>query len=173
VRAKIPPAAGQRGDLDCNNGLRGGTRRALLSRPAAAIEDIAPPNAGGCEMSRPLGPCVIQVAAWGGPPTPLHAADRLATCDQELTAGFADVELSNGLRIRKVPVLWSHGKYRASLPSKPVLDRDGKHVETKGKKQYLAILEWRSPEIADAFSARVVELVRRAGRNALEEAGTR
>jgi hypothetical protein len=76
--------------------------------------------------------------------------------------GFASVELPSGLRITDCPVLISHGKAWASLPSKPVLDRDGKQVETDGKRQYAPILEWRDRDLADRFSAAVVNLVRAA-----------
>jgi hypothetical protein len=81
--------------------------------------------------------------------------------------GFASVELPNGLRIHDIPVLSNNGKCWATLPSKPVLDRDGKQVETGGKKQYAAFLEWRSRELSDGFSAKVVELVRQSHPDAL------
>jgi hypothetical protein len=74
--------------------------------------------------------------------------------------GFAGVELPNGLTVREIPILTSHGKCWASLPVKPVLDANGKHVETNGKKQYAAMLEWRSRELSDAFSTKLVGLVR-------------
>jgi hypothetical protein len=74
--------------------------------------------------------------------------------------GFANVELPNGLRITDCPVLTSSGKAWATLPSKPVLDRDGKHVEVSGKKQYSPILEWRDRDLSDRFSTAIIELVR-------------
>jgi hypothetical protein len=74
--------------------------------------------------------------------------------------GFANVELPIGLRITDCPVLNSNGKAWATLPSKPILDRDGKHVEVNGKRQYAPILEWRDRDLADRFSAAVVDLVR-------------
>ena len=73
--------------------------------------------------------------------------------------GFASVELPSGLRITDCPVLTSRGKAWATLPSKPVLDRDGKQVEVSGKRQYAALLEWRDRDLADGFSAAVVALV--------------
>jgi hypothetical protein len=83
--------------------------------------------------------------------------------------GFADVELPSGLVIHEIPVLVSHGKCWASLPSKPVLDRAEQHVvEPNGKKQYVPILRWRSREIADAFSVKICELVRQAHPHALD-----
>jgi len=75
------------------------------------------------------------------------------------------------LRIHEIPILTSHGKCWASLPSKPVLDRDGKHIENGGKKLYATILEWRSRELADAFSAKLVALVQQAHPDAFEGEG--
>jgi hypothetical protein len=81
--------------------------------------------------------------------------------------GFARVRLPNGLVIHDIPVLVSNAKAWATLPSKPVLDRDGRHVEVSGKKQYAPVLEWASRDVSDRFSARVVELVRDAHPDAL------
>jgi len=112
-----------------------------------------------------------EAATWGTPSAPSRPIARLLNWKplvKNSLRGFADVALPIGLVIRDIPILTSHGKCWASLPSKPVLDRDGKHVETNGKKQYAAILEWRSRELADAFSARVVELVRQAHPDAFD-----
>jgi hypothetical protein len=76
--------------------------------------------------------------------------------------GLAHIELPNGLRIADCPVLTSNGKAWATLPSKPVLDRDGKHVEVSGKKQYAPILEWRDRALQDGFSGAVVQAVEAA-----------
>jgi hypothetical protein len=84
--------------------------------------------------------------------------------------GFANVELPIGLTITDCPVCVSHGKAWASLPSKPVLDRDGKHVEVSGKRQYAAILAWKDREVADRWSGAVVAMVRTAHPEALEVA---
>src|ERR1700704_3627436 len=84
--------------------------------------------------------------------------------------GFANVELPIGLRITDCPVLTSNGKAWATLPSKPVLDRDGKHVEVNGKRQYAPILEWRDRDLSDRFSELIVGLVRQRHPDALDEA---
>jgi len=87
--------------------------------------------------------------------------------------GFGHVELPSGLRIADVPVLMSHGKAWATLPSKPVLGADGKHVVAAGKKQYAPVLEWRDRQLTDGFSAAVVELVSASYPDALKpSAGT-
>jgi hypothetical protein len=83
--------------------------------------------------------------------------------------GFANVELPNGLKIIDCPVMTSHGKAWATLPSKPVLDREGKQVLVDGKKQYAALLEWRDRDLSNGFSAAVVELIREKHPEAFEE----
>jgi len=73
---------------------------------------------------------------------------------------FADVELPNGLRICEIPVLSSAGKDWAALPSKPQIDKDDRQkIGVSGKPAYSPILEWRSRELADGFSAKIVALV--------------
>ena len=84
--------------------------------------------------------------------------------------GFATVELPSGLVISDCPVLLNNGKAWATLPSRPVLDRDGRHVEVSGKKQYAPFADWRSRELADRFSATIVALVRAAQPDALGDA---
>jgi len=74
--------------------------------------------------------------------------------------GFASVELPIGLVINDCPICASSGKTWAALPSKPVLDRDGKHVEAGGKRQYSAILLWENRDRSDRWSQAVVDLVR-------------
>src|SRR5262245_1960083 len=81
--------------------------------------------------------------------------------------GFACVELPIGLKIKDVPILISNGKAWASLPAKPVLGQDGKHVEVSEKKQYAAILEWRNRQLSDGFSNAVVAAVRASHPDAL------
>ena len=67
-------------------------------------------------------------------------------------------------------MLTSHGKAWATVPSKPVLDRDGKQVEVSGKRQYAPILEWRDRDLADRFSVAVVALVEAEHHEAFEAA---
>jgi hypothetical protein len=75
--------------------------------------------------------------------------------------GFATVELPIGLTISDCPVLISHGKTWASMPAKPILDRDGRQkADANGKASYASILSWRDRDLADRWSAAVVDLVR-------------
>ena len=71
--------------------------------------------------------------------------------------GFAKIELPIGLVIRDVTVHESNGKRWASMPSKPLLDSDGRvHVNDLGKREYALMLEWRSRELSDGFSSAVL-----------------
>jgi hypothetical protein len=55
------------------------------------------------------------------------------------------------------------GKVWASLPYRPVLDADGRRLANHtGRLRYAAALGWRDRDLADHFSAAVVELVRQA-----------
>lgn len=75
--------------------------------------------------------------------------------------GFATIRLPNGLQISDIPVCTSGRRAWASLPAKPILDRDGRHLsDENGKKRYVPILQWPDRETADRWSAAVVELVR-------------
>lgn len=85
--------------------------------------------------------------------------------------GFATVRLPIGLTIADIPVCVSHGKAWAALPSKPVLDRDGRHVEENGKRKYAPILQWSDRGTSDRWSAAVVALVRQQYPDALDDGG--
>jgi hypothetical protein len=77
--------------------------------------------------------------------------------------GFAEVELPViGLRIAEIPVLSGSEGPWAALPGKPELERDGKTVRrgADGKPVYRELLSWRSRKLREAFSDRVVALVR-------------
>jgi hypothetical protein len=75
--------------------------------------------------------------------------------------GFATVRLPIGMVIRDCPVNESHGKFWAGLPAKPQIDREGRILrDDRGKTAYTAVLEWESRKLRDAFSDRVIELVR-------------
>lgn len=82
--------------------------------------------------------------------------------------GFATVRLPSGLVISDVAVCTANGRTWASLPSKPVLNRDGRHVEEGGKKKYASILSWSDRDTADRWSAAVVDLVRQHHPDALD-----
>jgi hypothetical protein len=81
--------------------------------------------------------------------------------------GFATVELPIGLKLIDCPVLTGLNGPWANLPSKPVLDREGRHAKRDGKPQFATVLDWRSRELSDRFSAAVIALVRAAHPDAL------
>ena len=55
------------------------------------------------------------------------------------------------------------------MPSKPILDGDGRHaLDDRGKKRYAPILSWPDRATADRWSDAVVELVRQQHPDALE-----
>ena len=75
--------------------------------------------------------------------------------------GFAIIELPSGLIVRDVSVHQKNGKWWAGLPSRPVLDAEGRQISNHaGHKQYAAVLGWRDRALADRFSVAVVELIR-------------
>jgi hypothetical protein len=78
--------------------------------------------------------------------------------------GFAQVELPIGLTIAEIPVLQGPDGPWAALPGKPELERDGKTVRlgADGKPVYRELLAWRSKRLREAFSERVVGLIRAA-----------
>jgi hypothetical protein len=117
-----------------------------------------------------------ETATWGprpdiGPARPKIRLISWKPLVKNSLRGFATVELPIGLKIVDCPVLVSNGKAWASLPTKPMLDRDGKHVKPDGKPQYSAILEWKSRDLADRFSEAVVELVRQTHPGDLDDGG--
>jgi hypothetical protein len=84
--------------------------------------------------------------------------------------GFATVELPIGLKFVDCPVFVSNGKAWATLPGKPLIDKEGRQkTDVNGKSAYVSILEWRDRALSTAFSDRVVELVRTAHPKVFEE----
>lgn len=82
--------------------------------------------------------------------------------------GFAEVELPIGLQIKGVIVMTGRNGVWAGLPARIELDREGRaKKDANNKPVYAEILAWRSRELTDAFSRRVVELVRNAYPNDL------
>jgi hypothetical protein len=77
--------------------------------------------------------------------------------------GFCDVELPIGLRINQCPVLDGPEGLWASLPTRVEIDREGRaRTGANGERIYQPMNEWRSRRLREAFSERVVALVRQA-----------
>jgi hypothetical protein len=122
----------------------------------------------------PIAPNAATRATWGEPPTAQRPRTIALVAWRPFVKGalrgFATVELPIGLEIADCPVLVSNGKAWASLPSKPVLDRDGRQkTDANGRPAYTAILEWRAQELRDRFSDAVVEAIRRLHPEALDD----
>jgi hypothetical protein len=87
-------------------------------------------------------------------------------------------ELPNGLRIIDAAVFTGRNGPWASLPRKPVLDRDGKSGSmlmasrsfSRYKPQFQLLIEWRDRALSDAFSDAVIDLVRQAHPGAIDAA---
>ncbi len=76
--------------------------------------------------------------------------------------GFAKVRLGRALVINDIPVLQSNGKAWASMPGKPLVDRDRQPMrDNKGKARFSPILEWADRDASDRFSSAVVEAITR------------
>jgi len=76
--------------------------------------------------------------------------------------GFARVRLGRSLVINDVPVLQTNGKFWASMPGKPLVDRDGQPLrDAKGKQRYVPVLEWEDRDAQSRFSDAVVEAITR------------
>ena len=85
--------------------------------------------------------------------------------------GFAKAELPSGMVIADVTVLTSEGGAWASPPSKPMIGRDGSVMkDANGKIKYQPIIEFTSKNVRDKFSRAVVEALRAAHPEALENA---
>lgn len=85
--------------------------------------------------------------------------------------GFATVELPIGLKISDIPILIGKNGPWAALPSKPQVGPDGAQRRDNGKPLYVPILEWRDRELSNRFSNAVIELVREAEPDALDDGG--
>jgi DNA-binding cell septation regulator SpoVG len=84
--------------------------------------------------------------------------------------GFATVGFPSGMTLHEVCVFATNGKFWASPPSKPMLDRDGRvMVDDAGKRRYAAIIEFVSKETRDRWSEAVVAALLAAHPEALDE----
>jgi hypothetical protein len=93
----------------------------------------------------PIAPDAATAAGWGDRPPPHRTALRRWRPLHRVTLrGFADIELPNGLRIDDIAVHVRDGRIWASLPTRPMLDQDGRHVFSDGKPQYAPILRSQS-----------------------------
>jgi hypothetical protein len=107
---------------------------------------------GGCPSAEPARSAErpqMRLVSW----KPVHRASL---------RGFATVELPIGLRFVHCPVFVGSNGPWVALPSKPVLDYEGKHAKPDDRPQFAPVLEWRNREFADRFYESVVDLIRSA-----------
>jgi hypothetical protein len=101
-----------------------------------------------------------------------HSARCLAPVRQGRIARLRHRRIAHRAQARRLPGSHIERKAWASLPSKPVLERDGQQkTDVNGKPAYGAILGWRSHELSDRFSQVVITAIRQMYPGALDEAG--
>ena len=75
--------------------------------------------------------------------------------------GFATVELSIGLRLIDLPIFVGANGPWAALPRKAKLDAERRQkTGADGRPVFEPVADWSSRDLADKFSAAVVDLVR-------------
>src|SRR5690349_1803536 len=101
-------------------------------------------------------------ATWGEPPDrrPRMRLLNFRAVNKGSLRGLATVALPNGLTIFDCPVMVGKRGPWATLPAKPVLDSEGRHVTADGRKrQYAPVAQWRDKEQSTRFSDSLVALV--------------
>jgi len=83
--------------------------------------------------------------------------------------GFAKVELPIELKLVDRPIFVGPNGPWAALPSRPVLDCEGRQARPSGKPQFAPVVEWRNQSLGDRFSAAVIALVEGAHPDVLSE----
>jgi hypothetical protein len=115
-------------------------------------------------------------ATWGEPPG-CKDSDELRRmvlrewrpARKNTLIGFCSIELPSGLQIDDIAVHLRNGRAWVSFPARPLLDADGQQVVRDGRPQYVSTIRWRNRDLADRFSAAVVELVRDVDPDAFNE----
>jgi hypothetical protein len=118
-----------------------------------------------------------EAATWGPGPGAAAQRPRMRLISWKPIAkgslrGFATVELPIGLKLIDCAIFVGTKGAWASLPAKPQLDKDNRQrIGADGKPSYSPVVEWRSRDLADRFSAAVVALVRATHPDALAKIG--
>lgn len=152
IRSPAPRAGGHRAYINDQRSFDTAPSRSAQLAPDAA-------TAAGCGDRPP--PSRVRLIAW-------------RPVAKGALRGFATAALSSiRLKLVDCPVYMSNGKTWVALPSKPVLDRHGKQkTGANGKPAYVAVLEWQSRELSDAFSKAVIAAIRQKYPDALDGGGT-
>ena len=82
--------------------------------------------------------------------------------------GFVSVSMPSGITIHEISILETNGRFWASPPSKPMIDRDG-HVMIgdDGKRRYAPLIEFADRDTRSRWSDAVIEALRTAEPEAL------
>ena len=118
-----------------------------------------------------------EAATWGPAPIPAAERPRVRLLDfrpvvKGALRGFAQVELPPGLYIPDAMLFTSQHKSWAALPSKPVLDADGRQKrDADDKLQYAPAVQWKSRELQERFWAALVQFVREQFPGAFDDRG--
>jgi hypothetical protein len=83
--------------------------------------------------------------------------------------GFARIEMPSGMIVSDVTVLNGQTGPWPSPPSKPMVGRDGAVMkDDNGKVRYVPIIDFKSKEMRNRWSAAVIEAMRAAHPEAFE-----
>ena len=82
--------------------------------------------------------------------------------------GFVSVSMPSGIIIHEVSILETNGRFWASPPSKPMIDRNGAVMTgDDGKRRYSALIEFADRDTRARWSAAVIAALRAAEPEAL------
>lgn len=105
-----------------------------------------------------------EAATWGARTGPAAQRPRMRLLSWKPISkgslrGFATVELPIELKLVDCPIFVGPNGPWSALPSKPVLDCEGRQARPSGKPQFAPVVEWRNRGLAERFSAAVIALV--------------
>ena len=82
--------------------------------------------------------------------------------------GFVSVSMPSGITVHEVSILETNGRFWASPPSKPMIDRNGVvMIDDAGKRRYSALIEFVDRDTRSRWSNAVIEALRTAEPEAL------
>ena len=82
--------------------------------------------------------------------------------------GFVSVSMPSGIIIHEVSILETNGRFWASPPSKPMIDRHGVAMtDDNGKRRFAPLIEFRDQDTRSRWSDAVIEALRTAEPGAL------
>ena len=82
--------------------------------------------------------------------------------------GFVSVSMPSGITIHEVSILETNGRFWASPPSKPMIDRTGfAMIGDDGRRRFTPVIEFATREIRSRWSDSVIEALRTAEPGAL------